>query len=57
MKLRTDRVSFVGSVYYGYKKGEIDLKEQLKLLVSHPCEMAAALFLLAVDELRFYKML
>lgn len=49
LKLRESSEYITGCIYYGYKSGKIDLNEQLGLLAFLPYELAAALFLLAVD--------
>lgn len=49
LKLRKSSDYITGCIYYGYKAGKIDLTEQLGLLTFLPYELAAALFLLAVD--------
>jgi len=49
LKLRENSDYITGCIYYGYKAGKIDLTEQLGLLTFLPYELAAALFLLAVD--------
>lgn len=49
LKLRESSEYITGCIYYGYKSGKIDLNEQLGLLTFLPYELAAALFLLAVD--------
>lgn len=49
LKLKEDSDYITGCIYYGYKAGKIDLTEQLGLLTFQPYELAAALFLLAVD--------
>lgn len=50
MKLKKNSDYITGCIYYGYKAGKIDLAEQLGLLTFQPYELAAALFLLAVDK-------
>lgn len=49
LKLRESSEYITGCIYYGYKSGKIDLNEQLGLLTFLPYELAAALFLIAVD--------
>ncbi len=49
LKIRENSDYITGCIYYGYKAGKIDLTEQLGLLTFLPYELAAALFLLAVD--------
>lgn len=49
-KSRADRSFLTGCIYYGYKQRMPGLEEQLNLLMFHPGELAAALFLLAVEE-------
>lgn len=49
MKIRQDSVYITSCIYHAYRKGKIDLTEQLGLLTFVPYELAAALFLLTVD--------
>lgn len=45
LKLRRDSAYITGCVYQAYRKGKVDLTEQLGLLTFVPYELAAALFL------------
>lgn len=49
MKIRQDSVYITSCIYHAYRKGKIDLTEQLGLLTFVPYELAATLFLLTVD--------
>ena len=49
MKIRQDSVYITSCIYHAYRRGKIDLTEQLGLLTFVPYELSAALFLLTVD--------
>ena len=49
MKIKQDSVYIASCIYHAYRRGKIDLTEQLGLLTFVPYELAAALFLLTVD--------
>lgn len=49
LKLKRSSSYITGCLYHAYRKGKIDLTEQLGLLTFVPYELAAALFLLTVD--------
>lgn len=49
LKRKRDSRYITGCIYHAYRKGKIDLTEQLGLLTFVPYELAAALFLLTVD--------
>lgn len=50
MKLKRNSDYIVSCIYYAYRGGKIDLTEQLGLLTFVPYELAAALFLLTMDD-------
>ena len=49
MKIKQDSVYITSCIYHAYRRGKIDLTEQLGLLTFVPYELSAALFLLTVD--------
>ncbi len=49
MKIKQDSVYITSCIYHAYRRGKIDLTEQLGLLAFVPYELSAALFLLTVD--------
>lgn len=49
-KRKRDSKYIAGCIYHAYRKGKIDLTEQLGLLTFVPYELAAALFLLTMDD-------
>ncbi len=49
MKIKQDSVYITSCIYHAYRRGKIDLTEQLGLLTFVPYELSAGLFLLTVD--------
>ena len=49
MKVKQDSVYITSCIYHAYRRGKIDLTEQLGLLTFVPYELTAALFLLTMD--------